>query len=131
MARFSGPRFPRDPSTPRSRRPGIGQTALFDASAYSTDAAAPAEDLVPDQIWDYYWPTATSNPERPRTEQARYSKRNRRLEVIFRDGTPWTYEDVHPTTWRHFRSSPSPGKFINRTLNAHPYHRGGWGTGEE
>lgn len=128
MARFSGPKFPRDSS---SRKPGAGQESLFDPSEYQQPEVRPVTQPFDNPAhaddWDYYWPTQTSNPERPRTEQARYSKKRQRLEVIFRDGTPWHYSEVHPTTWRHFRRNPSPGKFINSYLNGHPYGRGGWG----
>lgn len=80
--------------------------------------------------WDYYWPTKTSFPPRPRTRQARYSRRQRRLEVDWdhpADAIPYTYYDVHPSTWHHFKRADSPGKFINKYLNAHPYGPGGWG----
>ena len=83
---------------------------------------------TPDPAWDYYWPTKTINPPRPRTLQARYSRRLQVLEVVFRDGTPWHYEDVPPRVWNRFKRVESPGRFINSTLNAFPYGRGGWGS---
>ena len=87
---------------------------------------------VPD--WDYYWPTRTINPPRPRTLQARYSSRQQRIEVIFRKGSPkspdasWHYDKVPPEVWTAFKRNESPGRFINSTLNFFPYGSGGWGT---
>jgi len=81
---------------------------------------------IPD--WDFYWPTRTINPPRPRTLQARYSSTQRRLEVIFRDGTPWHYDEVPPGIWTRFKRVESPGRYINSVLNGYPYGRGGWGS---
>jgi hypothetical protein len=78
--------------------------------------------------WDFYWPTRTINPPRPRTLQARYSQSQHRLEVIFRDGTPWTYFEVPPGIWTRFKRVRSPGQYINSVLNGYPYGRGGWGS---
>lgn len=82
----------------------------------------------PDPDWDYYWPTRTINPPRPRTLQARYSRNLNRLEVIFRDGTPWHYDDVTPGIWQRFKRTESPGRYINDVLNGYDYGRGGWGS---
>lgn len=71
-----------------------------------------------------YQPTNTSNPHRPRTLAAGYDKQDHRLDVRFRDGTPWSYYNVPPDVWRSFRRTRSPGKLINRTLNNFPYGRG-------
>src|SRR6516162_3551465 len=81
----------------------------------------------PTPAWDYYWPTRTINPRRPRTLQARYSANQRRLEVIFRDGTPWHYDSVPPGIWTRFKRIESPGRYINAVLNGYPCGRGGWG----
>lgn len=87
---------------------------------------------IPD--WDYYWPTRTINPPRPRTLQARYSARYERIEVVFRDGSPaspnatWHYDNVPPEIWTAFKRNESPGRFINSTLNYFPYGAGGWGS---
>jgi hypothetical protein len=83
---------------------------------------------TPDPAWDYYWPTRTINPPRPRTLQARYSRNLQQLEVIFRDGTPWHYSNVPPRIWNRFKRIESPGRYINAVLNAYPYGRGGWGS---
>jgi len=82
----------------------------------------------PSPDWDYYWPTRTINPPRPRTLQARYSHKLQRLEVIFRDGTPWHYDEVSPGIWTRFKRVSSPGQYINAVLNGYPYGQGGWGS---
>lgn len=73
-------------------------------------------------------PTPTTNPMKPRTLRAGYIKERGAatgtLWVIFRDGTPWEYEDVPQNVWRNFRRVKSPGRFINRVLNNFDYHRG-------
>lgn len=85
--------------------------------------------------WDYYWPTGSTNPPRPATLQSRYSARTREMQIIFRDGTPWTYTDISPEFWRHFKRIESPGRLIyalwppyswlnQERLDQHP---GGWG----
>jgi hypothetical protein len=95
---------------------------------------------IPD--WDYYWPTRTINPPRPRTLQARYSSRAQRIEVIFREGSPaspsatWHYDNIPPELWTQFKRTESPGRFINSTLNGWDGtngRAGGWGSivGEE
>lgn len=59
-----------------------------------------------------------------RVSQGRYDSGLAQVHVIFRNGVPWTYENVPRNVWRNFRRSTSPGKFINRVLNSYPYHRG-------
>jgi hypothetical protein len=62
--------------------------------------------------WDYYWPTRSSMPSRPATIQARYSARTKELQVVFRDGTPWTYTDINQGFWTAFKRTGSPGKLL-------------------
>ena len=110
----------------RPRGSGLGQYA--DAPERSEDWAA-LDGRIP-QID----PTATSNPPRPRTLRAGYIRANLpgsrkkaetgTLWVVFRDGTPWEYENVPNNVWRNFRRVKSPGRFINRVLNNYDYHRG-------
>lgn len=79
-------------------------------------------------------PTNTSNPPRPRTVAAGYDRVNGILFVRFRPGADrsapggagYEYHDVTPAQWREFRSSPSPGRYINRVLNYHSYYRADW-----
>jgi hypothetical protein len=86
----------------------------------------------PDPDWDYYWPTKTSNAKRPATLQARYSPTLQRMEIVFRDGTPWTYTDINQSFWDRFKRAASPGKII---YNLWPpgsrgagNNAGGWGS---
>lgn len=132
----AGPRFPRS----RAKvRPGANQGQLFDPESILTadtentrsGAAPEPHSISPSDYWDYYDPAATINPDRPRTLRWRYNLEERKAEVIFRDGTPWTYYDVHPNTWRGLKRTESPGRYINRILNSHEYGYGGWGTDEE
>lgn len=55
---------------------------------------------------------------------AAYNPNLKDLRVVFRDGTPWVYHAVDSVIWERFRRTASPGRFINRVLNAYPYERG-------
>ena len=70
-----------------------------------------------------YTPTPSINPPRPRTMAAGYSQDTQTLRIKFRSGAVYEYYDVEPREWRNFRRVKSPGRFINRTLNNHPYAR--------
>lgn len=63
-----------------------------------------------------------------RLVSARYDSGMSQIHVIFRDGTPWVYDQVPQNVWRNFRRSSlrgsSPGRFINRVLNSYPYFEG-------
>ena len=126
------PRFPR--SRARSR-PGPGQLSFFDAEDAALPEGADSEHTIFDDAadaleaniedWDYYDPTKTSNPARPRTMAARYNKSAQLIEIRFREGAIYQYHDCHPNTWRGFKNTDSPGRYINRILNGHPYNPGG------
>lgn len=69
-----------------------------------------------------YFPTPTSDPSDPRTAAAGYDKETQTLRVEWGDGgAPYNYYNVSPSEWRNFRRVKSPGRAINRVLNAHPY----------
>lgn len=57
-------------------------------------------------------PTSTINPDRPRTVAAGYDKAQRKLTVIFRDGTYYNYYEVSNTEWQNFKRARSKGRFI-------------------
>lgn len=61
-----------------------------------------------------------------RVLEARYSTGLNQIHVIFRDGTPWVYDGVPENIWRSFKTSASPGQYINAVLNGFPYWRGGF-----
>lgn len=59
-----------------------------------------------------------------RVARARYDSGTRQVQVVFANNeAPYVYEEVPQNIWRNFRRSASPGKYINRTLNAFPYYR--------
>ena len=59
-----------------------------------------------------------------RVQRARYDSAARQVQVVFSNNeAPYVYEEVPQNIWRNFRRSASPGKYINRTLNAFPYYR--------
>jgi len=77
------------------------------------------DQRVPDAIYE---PTQTSDPSDPRTASARYWRDERVMRVEWGDGgRAYNYYEVDPATWRRFTRVKSPGRFINRVLNAHPY----------
>lgn len=127
----------RPPRFPRSRaraRAGQGQLSLFNPEDAALPPGADAQSTIfneaPEGLqaniedWDYYDPTKTSNPDRPRTHAARYNKSNRVIEIKFREGAVYEYRDCHPNTWRGFKNTDSPGRYINRILNGHDYSPG-------
>lgn len=63
-----------------------------------------------------------------RVTQARYDRGLGQIQVIFRDGTPWVYDSVPRSVWEAFRSTPSPGRFIDSDLNSYPYWHGAFDT---
>jgi len=73
-----------------------------------------------------YRPTNTINPKRPRTLAAGYDAENQTLFVRFRDGAGYEYDNVTRDQWRTFKNTPSPGRYINRELNHHPYRPADW-----
>jgi KTSC domain len=73
-----------------------------------------------------YRPTSTTDPSRPRTLAAGYDRQNQTLYVRFRDGDGYEYHDVTQSQWREFKTTPSPGKYINSELNHHDYNRADW-----
>jgi hypothetical protein len=102
-----------------------------DFSTYADEPPRPEIPLEPTPApdWDYGAdPTHTSNPPRPRTLRARYSRNLRQLEVVFRDGESYAYFEVPTPIWFKFRDTESPGRYINQVLNDFDYQRGaGWG----
>lgn len=89
----------------------------------------------PSPDWDYYWPTRTGRPQRKYTQMARYSRNLMRMEVVFRDGTPWSWSDVEPDWWNAFKrfNAERPTYDFIRAPNA-PLpaikgvgSKGGWG----
>lgn len=65
-------------------------------------------------------PTATINPERPRTVAAGYDGDRKVLTVVFRDGTFYNYYTVSESEWQAFKAAPSKGRHIKPFLDGKP-----------
>jgi hypothetical protein len=65
-------------------------------------------------------PTSTINPERPRTVAAGYDKNEKKITVVFRDGTFYNYYQVSPTEWQAFKARVSKGRYIYSYLDSKP-----------
>jgi hypothetical protein len=65
-------------------------------------------------------PTSTINPERPRTVAAGYDKKEKKITVVFRDGTYYNYYQVNPNEWQAFKARVSKGRFIYSYLDSKP-----------
>lgn len=90
------------------------------AAALRRDEFNQREQLVPDWIYE---PTQTTNRARPRTREAKGWIDEGVIQVTFRDGDVYNYYDVSRDEMRRFTKVKSPGRFINRILNEHPYGR--------
>jgi hypothetical protein len=65
-------------------------------------------------------PTSTINPERPRTVAAGYDKKEKKITVVFRDGTYYNYYQVNATEWQAFKARVSKGRYIYSYLDSKP-----------
>jgi len=63
-------------------------------------------------------PTATTNPDRPRTVAAGFDEARGVLTAVFRDGTFYNYYGVDRGVWDAFKVAPSKGRFIADSLDA-------------
>lgn len=62
-------------------------------------------------------PTATTNPNRPRTVAAGYDSDRKVLTTVFRDGTFYNYYGVSSLEWGNFKRAKSKGRFIRLYLD--------------
>jgi hypothetical protein len=94
------------------------------------DLQVPFTSVSPDPDYDYYDPTKTTagqgREKRRNTNRARYSARFGWLEVEFRAGNAWRYEQVPAPVWEAFKATESPGRYIAGTLVFFPGRAGGW-----
>ena len=65
---------------------------------------------------EYYAPTRSINPPRPRTREMSYNRQNRVLRVVYRSGGTYHYFNVPSTIWYRIRQVKSPGRFIDRNI---------------
>lgn len=68
-------------------------------------------------------PTEWHHMDSSRVMAARYDPGNQQIQVYFRDGTPWVYEDVPVNVYDLFITAASAGRFVNQVLNNYPYRR--------
>ena len=67
-------------------------------------------DLLP------FRPTNTSNPSRPRTKAAGWDPISQELRIKFRNGSRYVYYGVPGYVWDEFKTSPSPGHYMNEAI---------------
>lgn len=67
------------------------------------------------------WPNVKGNPPGPRSQRMGYNKSKREVQIVFRDGALYHYDQVPPDVWNRLKRAPSTGKFINKMLNSFPY----------
>lgn len=65
-------------------------------------------------------PTSTINPERPRTVAAGYDSVEKKITVVFRDGTYYNYYQVDKNEWQAFKARVSKGRYILSYLDSKP-----------
>jgi hypothetical protein len=68
--------------------------------------------------------SSTSNPSRPRTKAMGYNYETGILQITFRDGKTYAYENVTPSEWSEISHSWSPGRWMNDNyLDGHEFYR--------
>lgn len=117
----------------------------FSDTAQDTFAQDLAEELLPpglaaEEDWEsfgtpdveapsaseYYSPTRSINPPRPRTREMSYNRQTRTLRVVYRDGGTYEYFNVPGPIWYRIRQVRSPGRFIDRNIKGvYAYERVG------
>lgn len=133
LERFTRPpgRSPDEPE-PEDAAPTVpGPEGVSGAGGAATGFARRAIDTRDfDEVeWDpalpypEYYPTRTTDMNRPRTVAAGYDEHNRIMRVTFREGAVYEYLDVPRQSWDAFRRTPSPGRFVDDVLNQFYYRR--------
>lgn len=61
-------------------------------------------------------PTNTSDPDRPRTRAAGWDPMSQELRIRFRNGSRYVYYGVPGYVWEEFKTSPSPGRYMNEAI---------------
>jgi hypothetical protein len=65
---------------------------------------------------EYYSPTRSINPPRPRTREMTYNRQTRVLRIVYRDGGTYDYFSVPGSIWYRIKQVRSPGRFIDRNI---------------
>jgi hypothetical protein len=83
-------------------------------------AAEPKMAFSP--VITYGPPVRSSKPSDPRIDMMEYWRNARMVKVYWGDHkTPYVFFEIDISLWVRWRSSASPGKFINRVLRGKPY----------
>ena len=96
----------------------LGYSYTFDPTRGGAEAGAAVVSSVgtgPADITQS--PTATTNPNRPRTVAAGYDSQRKVLTVVFRDGTFYNYYGVSALLWGNFKRAKSKGRYIRLYLD--------------
>lgn len=96
--------------------PKIGAINVETGEYVETGPASFDADLVD----DIEVPTATSNPERPRTVAAAFEDGRSIITVVFRDGTIYNYYNCTRDLWDRFKAATNKGQFILSDLDSLP-----------
>lgn len=75
-----------------------------------------APDIEAPTATEYYAPTRSIYPPRPRTREMSYNREQRVLRVVYRSGGTYHYFNVPSTIWYRIRQVKSPGRFIDRNI---------------
>lgn len=105
-----------DQPPPSARTPGSG--ALMPWMAGVEEELNPFEVLEVNEptATEWYAPTKSSYPPRPRTLTMRYDRQRRILTIQYRNGGTYDYFDVPGTIWYRIKQVRSPGRFIDRNI---------------
>lgn len=106
-------------TTQHFKVPGRTETAQDQAELVEIEEEETGSTEIPLS----YVPTRTSDAARPRTLAAGYDSATHTMRIDFREGATYHYYDVPPETWRDFKRSASPGKFMNRRMTQFAYGR--------
>lgn len=109
----------RNPMSTIGTQPHHVSAGMPDAEAIFVARQAGQVQPNPDRV---YAPTATINPDDPRTKAASYYSQTQTVVIEWGDnGVPYAYYDVTPQEWDAFTQAESPGRYINAVLNAKNY----------
>jgi hypothetical protein len=113
----------------RAQHPGFRRYEWDEEEAFQPKGQQLPQGMSNDPGWVIYDPTKTTTKTgRPYTRAARWSPRFGILEVVFRDGTPWTYPGVDRNGWDQFRNAASPKRVLREQMAFGYGARGGYGS---
>lgn len=107
------------PVAPAEPEPGSNLPPLMswlDDSQGVIETITIADEEPGDDGTEWYSPTPSINPHRPRTHQISYNRQTRVMRVWFRSGGVYDYSGIPGTIWYRVRNVRSPGKFLDRNV---------------